>query len=618
MLRKTSTRVLVLSCIAFSVSCGSGDPNNDSIGNTEINLVVSDPAIPPEEVLSFISFVSYRITCPDSILTPYNDAVDWESRFEVHADEDPAIRASVYDLPLTECTISMWVFYEDEVICFGTETFFVIDDGDPSTTNQVNVGIECSLSVRSPAADVGIDGTYEFIHGNYCPKLVWLGAVPSAVEAAVPLVTSIETSAFDSDSTCGLNCDPQTCDFSQNPPVCTAATPEPGFTTTLFAPAGHGSFATASATGTPLPDGAGTPVELKTTYECDPLFPGPTEICAAAHDGDDDCSQIRCTTIVCPDLCAGDPCHDGRECTRDRCNPLDGSCTNEPAPPGIACNNCNNTCQSNGACNGPAWTAVDEFAGVTTFSGTVQPYSATLVNPYSGASFSVNGTFLLNDSSYKGLGAVGEIDTLLGTTQGDVLLVQDPPGTQRICGVEEVLAGNSFDVMFLADDFIVLDDMVIVGGRADDFLAGNAGADHLIGGNGDDHLDGGPGDDTIEGGLGNDTITLWPGSGFDSIDGDMAASDRVEIDAEQNQIRIGPAASPYEFNIFYLGTPMARITRVELLVLNDAVIDLTTCTGGTDDVCNLCGNDDLNGGEGCDDGNNVSGDGCRFDCVAEY
>jgi cysteine-rich repeat protein len=608
----------VLSCVALCAACDGGSPQAGVAGNTEVELLISDPALEPDELAFWIDFVSYRITCPTSLLTPNDDSVDIDGEFELVDNGGPPVWTLVTDLPLTSCTISLWVFYGDEIVCSGTETLPIVAASDPSAPNTVNVVLECSLSVRSPDADVGVNGTYEFIHGNYCPKLVWLGAVPSVVEAAVPLVTSIETSAFDSDSTCGLNCDPQTCDFNQNPPVCTAATPEPGFTTKLFAPAGRGTFGTASATGAPLAGGAGTPIEFATTYECDPLFPGPTEICAAAHDGDDDCSQIRCTTIVCPDLCAGDPCHDGRECTRDRCNPLDGSCSNDPAPPGIACNNCNNTCQSNGVCNGPAWTALDEFTGVTTFSGTVQPYSATLVNPYSGASFSVNGTFRLNESSYKGLGAVGEIDTLLGTPEGDVLLVQDPPGTQRICGVEEVLAQNSFDVMFLADDFIVLDDMVIVGGNADDFLAGNAGDDHLIGGLGDDHLDGGPGNDTIEGGLGNDTITLWPGSGFDSIDGDLAASDRVEIDAEQNQIRIDPGASPYEFNIFYLGTLMAQITEVELLVLNDALIDLTTCNGVAGDVCNLCGNDDLNGGEGCDDGNNVSGDGCAFDCAAEY
>ena len=94
----------------------------------------------------------------------------------------------------------------------------------------------------------------------------------------------------------------------------------------------------------------------------------------------------------------------------------------------------------------------------------------------------------------------------------------------------------------------------------------------------------------------------------------------MEIYAIQSQILISPAPSlsGYEFDIFYLGTPMAQIREVELLVMNDASIDLTTCTGPDDDVCNLCGNDDLNGGEGCDDGNNVDGDGCTADCISEY
>ncbi len=53
------------------------------------------------------------------------------------------------------------------------------------------------------------------------------------VVPAVPPVTTIETIAFDPDSTCGLNCDPQTCDFTQIPPLCTAA-PDPGFTTSAL------------------------------------------------------------------------------------------------------------------------------------------------------------------------------------------------------------------------------------------------------------------------------------------------------------------------------------------------------------------------------------------------
>jgi cysteine-rich repeat protein len=179
--------------------------------------------------------------------------------------------------------------------------------------------------------------------------------------------------------------------------------------------------------------------------------------------------------------------------------------------------------------------------------------------------------------------------------------------------------------MFLADDFIVLQNMVIEGGTNGDLLWANAGDDTVRGNMGDDLIDGGLGDDMIQGGPGDDTITLWPGSGFDSVSGDlgsgnMSLTDRVEVDAIQSQILISPAPSlsGYEFDIFYLGIPMAQIREVELLVMNDASIDLTTCTGPDDDVCNLCGNDDLNGGEGCDDGNNVDGDGCAADCISEY
>jgi cysteine-rich repeat protein len=252
-------------------------------------------------------------------------------------------------------------------------------------------------------------------------------------------------------------------------------------------------------------------------------------------------------------------------------------------------------------------------------------YNATLVNPYSGASVPVSGSFQVNDLSYKGTGTADILLGILpGGTQSEVLLIKDLIHPQTICGVETLTTLNGFDVMFLADDFIVLQNMVIEGGTNGDFLWANAGNDTVRGNTGDDLIDGGPGDDMIEGGLGDDTITLWPGSGFDSVSGDlgsgnMSLTDRVEVDAIQSQILITPAANPsYEFDIFYLGRPMAQITEVELVVLNDLSIDLTLCAGTPADVCNLCGNDALNGGEGCDDGNNVDGDGCAADCTAEY
>ena len=70
--------------------------------------------------------------------------------------------------------------------------------------------------------------------------------------------------------------------------------------------------------------------------------------------------------------------------------------------------------------------------------------------------------------------------------------------------------------------------------------------------------------------------------------------------------------------LLLLGTRIAQMVQVELVVMDDASIDLTTCTGGDGDVCNVCGNDALNGGEGCDDGNNIDGDGCSATCVMEF
>jgi len=598
-----------LSCLALSAACAGDTPQGDLSGNTEVNLVISDPATAPEQILQLVDFVSYRITCPDSGLTPsYDDSVDLSGYFEVDANANggPPVWELVTDLPLADplapCVISLWVFYEDEVICSGSQLLAIYEDGSLLAPNKADIVLECDLSVNPPSGDADIDGSFDFVHGNYCPQVFWLGSYPSPD----PLVLNIQTRSLDVDGTCGQNCDPQTCDFNTNPPTCSPA-PDPGMiTSTLSAPAENGMF--------------GDDLALDTTYACDPLLPGPTEICVLVSDGDNDCDQMRCITIDCPDLCEGVVCDDvdqngnPNECTRDRCNPLDGSCSNDPAPDGIACNSCNNTCQA-GACTGPAFTAAQTGSALN-FVGTLQLVNMTLVNPYSGESLPISGPFNYNTSSYLG---DGPADILTGTTLGDFLLVQDPIGTQRICGVETIVSLNSFDAIMLADGFIVLADMVIAGGNAPDVIWANAGNDVLVGSNGTDRLDGGPGDDIIEGNNGADVITLWPGSGFDSIDGGESLIDTVEIFGIQSQVLITPAVNPaYEFDISFLETPMAQVRNVELIVMDDASIDLTLCTGGSGDVCNLCGNDALNGGEECDDGNNVDGDGCAADCTAEY
>jgi cysteine-rich repeat protein len=500
------------------------------------------------------------------------------------------------DLPPTFCAITLYVFFDDEVVCIGEESLPITEGGD----NKFNIALLCTLSVDTGGPPVDIDATFSVVIGNYCPKLTWLNAVPMVVPPVLPLVTSLQTSSFDEDNQCGQNCDPQTCDFSVNPPICTPG-PYNGLISTLFTPSGVGTIA--------------APNSFDTIFACDPLLPGPVELCAMVTDGDFECNKLRCITVVCPDLCKDVVCDDfdptNDECTRDRCDPLTGTCSHDLLD-GIACNSCDNTCQS-GACTGAPITA-DQTGSQMNFVGTSQQVNMTLVNPYSGASLNVSGDFNYNIHTYVGDGT----SVLFGTDQGaDFLLVQDPPGTQRICGVETIFSMNQFDVMNVADYDIVFDNMVITGGNKSDIIWANAGNDTLLLENDDDFGDGGPGDDLIDCGNGNDTVTLWPGSGFDSILGGLGTNDRVEIFAIQSQILITQAASPFQYHLSYLGTPMARITGVEFIDMNDLTIDLATCVGGMNDVCNLCGNDALNGLEECDDGNNISGDGCAADCTSE-
>jgi len=285
MLRKLILHMAVLSCIAFSGACDGGIETANVTDSTELNLVISDPDTAPEQLAMLIDFVSYRITCLESGLTPYDDSVDMSGNLDARLDSTPAVWTTVTDLPLSLCTISLWVFYEDEVICSGNRTVRIIDDGDPSTTTKVDIVLECSLSVNPPSGDLDLETSFDLVHGNFCPQLIWLGAIPSVFDPGDPGLARIETYSFDVDETCGQNCDPKVCDFSANPPTCTPG-PDNGLTSTLSATAGHGTFGDVHA--------------FDTTFACDPTFPGPTELCVLASDGDVDCDQSRCVTIVCP------------------------------------------------------------------------------------------------------------------------------------------------------------------------------------------------------------------------------------------------------------------------------------------------------------------------------
>jgi hypothetical protein len=237
---------------------------------------------------------------------------------------------------------------------------------------------------------------------------------------------------------------------------------------------------------------------------------------------------MRCITIECPDLCAGVVCDDANECTRDSCDPLTGLCANDDAPDGIACDNCNSTCQL-GACDAGTPFIASVNASIMNIVGSFQALNTIVTNPYSGETIPLSGQYFVNTSSYEG---VGTNDLFLGSIFSDVLFIYDlagapPEPPQRLCGVETLRADNGFDVMLLADDFIVLANMEIFGGNADDVLWANAGDDTIRGLNGGDQIDGGPGDDIIEGGNANDTITLRYGPAAASTASSAATASQI-------------------------------------------------------------------------------------------
>lgn len=147
-------------------------------------------------------------------------------------------------------------------------------------------------------------------------------------------------------------------------------------------------------------------------------------------------------------------------------------------------------------------------------SGTIQQFTATLVNPYSGASIFVDELKNVNSLSYDGLAGT---DTLLGTTQGDVFFAENSSGNLMLFNVEQINGGVGKDVIILATNNYILGDIFLRGANDDDILWSNSGNDVVQGFTGNDIIDGGPGNDVIEGYSDNDTVS--GGAGSDVVSG---------------------------------------------------------------------------------------------------
>ena len=293
---------IALVCVVLALGCAS-EPGR--VVAAEVNLEIVYPGGSTNALSFTVDRVDYRITCfgnppgtypiPDADTTgtdyDYDDPVDTSGSFEIADTRTPPVWQAAMDLPPGDCTMTLSVWDGDEIVCLGTETLVVAED----VLAKFDIILVCEVSYDVPEGNAQLQEavsralgggglTWDFIDGNYCPHLIWLGADPS-VAAGVPATTRIQTYSFDPDNQCGENCDPQTCDYSSNPPICTPGA-DPGLISTLVTGSGAGTFADPNA--------------FDTTYTCDPLFPGPTDICALVTDGDIECDHARCLTIVCP------------------------------------------------------------------------------------------------------------------------------------------------------------------------------------------------------------------------------------------------------------------------------------------------------------------------------
>ena len=413
---KVSVNPIAVLCTALVAACAV-DAHGPAAGNTELNLDIVNPGGTSGELGFSIDRVDYRITCagnpagsypiPDADtsgnLYNYDDSVDISGAFEVVDTRVPPVWQAVMDLPPGDCTITLSVYEDDEIVCVGTQTLAILEDG----TTKYDIVLVCSLSIDLPDGMADVDGTFEFITGNLCPKLYVVNAIE--VDVCPNPQTGFQTKelqyrAKDPDNTCGNNCDPQSC-TGDNPPVCTpypsnindpacnphfggdpnsvdcqtgvyaglvctiaaipTATGIPGGTfispadgVTLVGPVLPVNLNLASGVPGIILPGLGGPAGTNAAnspaypplpnangslpplvYVCDAAIPGPVTINLDCSDGDAECDQNKQTTVVCG------------ACDFCVADPVDCSASAECLTDGVCDNACDPVAAGNGLCD---------------------------------------------------------------------------------------------------------------------------------------------------------------------------------------------------------------------------------------------------------------------------
>lgn len=411
-------RSIALVCFVFVVGCTGG---GQGVVATEINLDIVHPSGASTDLGFTVDRVDYRVTCAgntpgDYPLPPadtsgtdygFDDSVDVSGAFEIIDTRVPPVWQAAMHLPPGDCTVTLLVYDEDEVVCVGSETLAIVA-GD---STKFDILLVCSLSVDLPSGGLNVSTTIDIVQGNICPRLHSLMAIPSTVDiSAIPPRTRVEYRSLDLDGTCGSNCKPESCTLD-NPPVCTPAVYNPADPrcnptfggSPLSASCLDGTAsglvctvtATPSATAVPggnfvsaqdgvtlvgptvainlddfAADGTGVAVPgIDIFYECDTNIPGSVTIDLVCGDGDPLCNRTELMTVICPgqNFCDSNPidCSAPSECTADGlcdafCDPADLlNCTNpgnrcpgqgDPLPVDAVCTVGGTVCDGAGNC----------------------------------------------------------------------------------------------------------------------------------------------------------------------------------------------------------------------------------------------------------------------------
>ena len=400
------TQWIVLACIGTLAACTSGE--GGTAGNTEFNVIVpnneSAPGVPaPIDIQT----VEYTINClgnSDTFLdnnASFPDEVVINGNLEVvdgRTSGSPPVPTEIWqgfmDLPPGPCTVQLRARDNDgEVICTATEPFNIAAD----TTTKVNMVLICDVSYQAPVGMLDVDATFSFNVGNFCPDLFVLNVTDSApAEETITTVlgpidialTTLEVRFRDGDSTCGQNCDPQTCIVDAAGLTCTPG-PDPGVSTTITCTSNPGPGETETAlidcegdfipnpsctlngdtlgNIVPTPGPPGLPpnpfLNLSAIVGCAPPLgvpgvippgtPGAVVTCTAVTtDGDVDCDKTKVVSFTCPGLSpcetlGGGPgtclpgddcpaCDDANDCTANTCSGA-AVCGNAPLVSGTIC-----------------------------------------------------------------------------------------------------------------------------------------------------------------------------------------------------------------------------------------------------------------------------------------